>query len=233
MRPAPVVSLEPDWERGRALGGVLVGAGVGPFPESGLDEAFRFPIGLGGVGLGEEVSDAQLGAGFAVGGRAVASPVVGHDALDGDAELAVVRDHLQEEVHRRVLALVRADCRMTEAGVVIDADMQALPANAAHPVPAVAGHTMTRPLDAAELLGVEMQQFAGMGPLVTPDRSWRRARPVAAQDPTERGFRELGVLTDLGIGQALLPPPPHLLALGFGDPLGTTGRPGGPILQPG
>lgn len=73
-----------------------------------------------------------------------------------------------------------AEGGMTEARVVVDADMQALAADAAHLVAAVAGDPMTGPLDAAQFLGVEVEQLAGMLPLVSNDRRWRWWGPVAA-----------------------------------------------------
>lgn len=42
-----------------ADGGVLVGASVGPFTQTGLDEAFGFTIGLVGVGASKEVTQAE------------------------------------------------------------------------------------------------------------------------------------------------------------------------------
>ena len=40
--------------------------GVGPFPGEGLDEALGLAIGLGPIGPGEEVEDAELLAGGGV-----------------------------------------------------------------------------------------------------------------------------------------------------------------------
>ena len=144
-----------------------------------------------------------------------------------------MRDDLLEEVHGGVLALIGPDGRVAEAGVIVDTDMQAFPPGAPHLVAAIAGHPMARPLDAPELLDVEVEQFARMVPLVAHHRGWRRSRPMPAQDPAERGLREAGLLADLGIGQALLPPAPDFLALGFRDPLRTAVRPGTAILQAG
>ena len=41
----PVVPMNPTAEFLKALIGVLVGAGIGPFTESGLNEAFGLPVG--------------------------------------------------------------------------------------------------------------------------------------------------------------------------------------------
>jgi len=50
----PGVELLFPFERG------LIGSGVGPFAQRGLDEAFRFSVGARGVGPGEAVFDASL-----------------------------------------------------------------------------------------------------------------------------------------------------------------------------
>ena len=60
----PIVSMEPDWELGCAQLGVFVGDGVGPFAQSGLEEAFGFAVGLWGVGAGEDVAQVEGFAGF-------------------------------------------------------------------------------------------------------------------------------------------------------------------------
>lgn len=69
--------------------------------------------------------DAQTRAGLAEGGRFVAADVVGHDRLDGDAELAIVRDDLLEKVDSGVPAFVVAHGGVAEARVIVDAHMQA------------------------------------------------------------------------------------------------------------
>lgn len=68
-----VISLKPSGERGGAFGGVSISANVGPFTQGGFDQTFRFAVGLGRIGLGEEIFDAQPGTGFAEGGGAVAT----------------------------------------------------------------------------------------------------------------------------------------------------------------
>ena len=54
----PVVVVEEGGQMGRAHGGVLVSASVGPFAQRGLDEAFGFAVGLRSVGAGEEMAQA-------------------------------------------------------------------------------------------------------------------------------------------------------------------------------
>ena len=63
-----------------------------PFAERGLNEAFSLAVGLWRVGLGPEVLDVEIAAGFGEGPGAIAGAVVGHDAGDADAEGVEVGD---------------------------------------------------------------------------------------------------------------------------------------------
>lgn len=59
----PVVLVDIVKEVSVAVVAGAVEVGVGPFSGEGLDEAFRFAVGLRSVGSGEEVRDAELEAG--------------------------------------------------------------------------------------------------------------------------------------------------------------------------
>ncbi len=69
--------------------GVFVGSGIGPFAQGRLYEAFGLAVCFWGIGFGSDVFEAELFAGVFEGEGFVAGPVVGHDALDGDAEAGV------------------------------------------------------------------------------------------------------------------------------------------------
>jgi hypothetical protein len=79
----PVVSMGPDWKVCGALVCGVVGFGVGPLPETGLDEAFGLAVGAGRVRLRAYVLEAELPACVAEGEGFVARAVGGHDAPDG------------------------------------------------------------------------------------------------------------------------------------------------------
>ncbi len=51
-----------------------------------MDEALGLAIGFGRIGLGSDVLETEPLAGSAEGARFVARSVVGHDALNADAE---------------------------------------------------------------------------------------------------------------------------------------------------
>lgn len=80
MRAVPVVVMLPLGQHHCPLGRVVVGDAVGPLAQCALDEALGLAVGLGPVGAGALVHDAQRG-------------VVGHRrAQEGDsASLALVR----------------------------------------------------------------------------------------------------------------------------------------------
>ncbi len=62
MRAVPVVLAEPAREFGGRSWELFVGAGIGPFAKSGLDEAFGFAIGARSVGASESLAQVELKA---------------------------------------------------------------------------------------------------------------------------------------------------------------------------
>ncbi len=72
MRTVPIVAMEPERQLGASVVGGLIGMGVGPFPEGGLDKALCLAVGLGRVWPGADVLEAEIAAGIAEGLRAVA-----------------------------------------------------------------------------------------------------------------------------------------------------------------
>ena len=92
---------------------------------------------------------------------AVGGAVVGHHALDGDAEAGEPGEGALEEGHGAVLALVGQDLGVGQPGGIVDADMQELPAAAALLAGPVAGDAVADAVDPAELLDVDVDQLAG------------------------------------------------------------------------
>ena len=108
---------------------VAVDRAVGPAAEQGADEAFGFAVGLGPVGAGAEVADAEGAAGDGVDRGAVGGAVVGDQPLDGDAVAGVVRDRAAQEPDRGGGLLVGEDLDVGQAGGVVDRDVHELPAD--------------------------------------------------------------------------------------------------------
>jgi hypothetical protein len=96
MRAVPAL-VEPAREFGSAQLGVVVGAGIGPFAKSGLDEAFGFAIGARSVGGSESLSQVELKAEAAKDSGAIARTVIGENPADRHAELGVAIDRSLEK----------------------------------------------------------------------------------------------------------------------------------------
>src|SRR3954463_3899713 len=60
----PVVSVQPDRQRGSAVVRGWVGLSVGPFAQGGLDEALGFAVCLGRIRLGPDVFETEIAAGL-------------------------------------------------------------------------------------------------------------------------------------------------------------------------
>lgn len=148
----PVVSVQPE---GKLLGapvGGRISLGVSPFPKRRLDETLGLAIGFGRIGLGADVFDVQVPARIAEGKGFVATTVVGHDAGDGDAEAFIIGYGRLEEGNGAVGLLVGLDLGEGDAGMIVDADMDELPADAtaiALPGPIV-GHAVADPVETTE-----------------------------------------------------------------------------------
>jgi hypothetical protein len=81
------------------------------------------------------VADVELLAGDAVRGADVGRAVIGHHALDGDAVRGEERDRALQKADRGRGLLVVENLGERDAGVVIDRDVQELPAELPAPGP--------------------------------------------------------------------------------------------------
>ena len=160
----PIVSVQPDRKLLGAAIGCWIGLSVGPFPERGLDEALGLAVGFGRVGLGADVLDAQVPASVAEGEGLVATAVVGHDAGDGDAEAFVVSHGRLEEGNGAIGLLVGLDLGEGDAGMIVDADVDELPADAAAVALAgpIAGDAVTDLVETTELFDIDVDDLAGV-----------------------------------------------------------------------
>src|SRR3954462_6923990 len=189
----PVVSVQPDRQRGSAVVRGWVGLSVGPFAQGGLDKALSLAVCLGRIRLGPDVLEAEIAAGAAEGLGAKAGAIVGHHTGNRDAKVRVVGDRGLEEGDRALLLLVRADLREGDPGGVVDADVDELPSDA--PALAltgsVAGDAMADPVEAAELFDIDVDQFAGMLTLVAAHRrgGFERLDAVEAEAPEDAADR--------------------------------------------
>ena len=148
--------MEPAWHVGGSLVGVVIRFCVEPFAQGALDEAFGLSVGARAVWPGADM--AQLIA-PACGSEVMAFvgwPVIGHDALDGDAVSGEESQRALEESDGVGFALVGQDLGVSETGGVIDGDVERLPAGAA---PVALACAMADAIDASEFLGVDVDEF--------------------------------------------------------------------------
>src|SRR5271156_4097694 len=194
----------------------MIGLSVSPLAQTGLDEALGLAVGFRRVGLGADVFEAEPLAQPAEGEGPVAGAVVGHDALDLDSEAIVVGESGLEEAGGASLLLVGHDLGEGDAGVVVDGDMDELPAEPFAPCPpvalpsAVAGDAMTDSIDSTELFDVEVDHLARMFTLIPAHRLRRLqgrelVEPEPPQDAADSGGRHPDLRCDLLAGAALTP----------------------------
>src|SRR4029453_5326063 len=113
-----VVVPEPAVKGCGALGTGAVDSAVGPAAEQGADEALGLAVGLGSVGPGAQVTDAERAAGDRVDGRAVGGAVVGGQPLDLDAVALKERDRPAQEADGGGRLLVAEDFDVGQARAV-------------------------------------------------------------------------------------------------------------------
>jgi hypothetical protein len=199
----PVVVVEEAGEALRALVGMGVGVSIGPLAEGGLDEAFGLAIGLRSVGPGEALLEAQACDFRGHGPRAVGGAVVGVETLGGDAKLGKEGQCVVEESEGTGGRFVWVELSKGEAGVIVDGDVEILPACAwGMVVLTIPGDAMTGTLDAGELLDIEVDEFTWEGAFVTAHRQRRfqgaeAVKTVAAQEAGDSGLGKLGGASDL------------------------------------
>ena len=165
----PVVLVDPGGEMAQAVGGVLIETSVSPFADGGLDETFRLAIGAGSVDASANVAKDKVAAGLSEQDGAEARAIVGHDAADADAELSEVGDGLAQEGAGGSSSFVGKHGGESDAGVIVDGNIEELPTGAASFVLGVAGETMTGLMNAGQFLDVDVQQVAGSGMFVAHD----------------------------------------------------------------
>jgi hypothetical protein len=237
VRSVEVIVMEEGSEEGGAVVRGVVGASVGPFAGDGLDEAFGLAIGLGSVGSGEGVLEAEFAAGGGEEFGAVGGAAVGEEAFDGDAVLVVEGDGLAEGVEDAGGLFIREEGGEGDTGVVIDGDMEGLGARAGIAMGAVAGGADAWFGEAAELLDVEVEEVARVLVLVALGRRLRgfeggeAVEAVAAEDAREGGLGDREEHADLGVGAALAAECEDLGFEGAGGLAGLAERSGGTVFE--
>ncbi len=184
---------------------------VRPFAQSGLDKAFGLAVGARGVGAGEVVAKAELETGLAELAGAVGRAVVGEQGADVDTMLGVESHGLAEEVDGGGGLLIGEHGGEGETRVVVDGDMQGLPAEVgAAGAAAAAIATNGNPLKTGHSLDVKVQQVAGTRVLIAlHGGSGMEIAPAAemgaAKDAADGGRTQSGGAGDVISGTLLAP----------------------------
>src|SRR5580658_3680779 len=219
MGAVPVVLVDPFWKGLVPFRGVLIEPCVGPFADGGLYESFCFSVCAWGIDSGADMSSIE---GVALGFEQIgdkAGSVIGHDAAHPDVVADEVSRCLAKEKACRSGFFVGHHGHIGHAGVVVDSNVEELPAGAAGLVLRIAGDAMAWLADASQLLDVDVQQISGSIALVAVGRQlgFEHADFIElepGEDAADRGPAEAGQLGDLDAGLAL---PPQLSdALGHG-----------------
>ena len=154
--------------------------------------------------------EAEVLAGVFEGEGSVGRTVVGHDATHGDAETLVIGGRSLEVGDGSGGLFIGMDLGEGDARGVVDADVNALPADAARLALAgpVAGHAVSGPLEAAELLDVNVDHVARMGVFIAARGRGRievagPAEPCSPQDAADGGRRNAAAAGDLAPRKAL------------------------------
>src|SRR5687767_12950890 len=121
------------------------------------------------MGASSDVADAQSLDRAAEDLRDVAGSVVSHHVFNGDPQaLEPAHGTLEKAGHRHAL-LVWQNLLVDDARVVVDADMQKLPALAPLTGAALPMNPVAHPVDHAELLRVQVKQLTRSLSLVADD----------------------------------------------------------------
>jgi hypothetical protein len=227
--PVIVVGEEFGESEGSVHGG-WIRAVVGPAAEEGLDEAFGFSVGARAVWSCAQVAQAEPSTGGCESARAIAGAVVGHDASDSDAVAGVPSDESSKEGGSGGGSFVSQDFGISQTGGVVDGNVNELPAGSPAALPAVASDAVADDLDAAQLLGVDMDELSGTVSLVAADGFFRveilePRETHPGQDAGHRGRTRADSRGDLGPG---LPASTQSEDLIHNDGRGLTRRAKGP-----
>ena len=174
VRSVEIVVMEVERKEGSAVDTGVVGASIGPLTGNGLDEAFGLTIGLGSVGTSEAMLEAEVVTGLSKEFGAVGRAAVGEDALDVDAVSLIEGDGLVEGSQDAGSFFIREEGGESQAGMIIDGDVEGLGAGTWIAMGTVAGGADAGLVKAAKLFNIKMKQLAGSGAFITQDRRFGR-----------------------------------------------------------
>jgi hypothetical protein len=209
VRTVEVVVMEEEREAGGALVTGVVRTGISPLASESLDEAFGLAVGLRAVRTGEVVAEAELVAGLGKEFGAISGATVGEDALDGDAMSFVEVDGLVESSQDTGSFLIGEEGGESQAGMIIDGDVERLDPGARIAMRAVAGSADAWLEETAQLFNIQVKEFTGSSTFVAHDRrlgrieSGEAVESMAAEDAGKGSFGDGKNHKHLSVGTAL------------------------------
>ena len=147
-----------------------VGEAVGPLAEERLHERLDLAVGLRTAGARVAALDAERSASGSPGVGAVAVAVVAEDALDADAVVGIPGVCAAKERDAIGRALAGQQLAVGQPRVVVDREVEVLPAGAFAAGQAVAEDRLADRSEAAEPLDVHVDELAGACALVALHR---------------------------------------------------------------
>jgi hypothetical protein len=111
-----------------SLLGVAPVSGVGPFAQGGLDKAFGLAIGLWRVRAGAAVFEADQLASAAKLMGAITAAIVGEQGANADAVASEEVKSIVQKSDGGIGLLIGQDLGESQAGVVVDGDVESFPA---------------------------------------------------------------------------------------------------------
>src|SRR4051795_6925863 len=173
MRTLVVVKAEKRTECGRATSRAAIGKTVRPVSQERLDETFRFAVGLWAIRPREAMPDCRVPTDGRKDPGSVRAPVIGQQAPDADAPLAIPGQRATQKGGTRVARISGEHFRVGQSRRIIDGHVQKLPPDAADPRAPIAVNPMTDPGDTSEPFQIHMEEIAGIWPLVAADHRGR------------------------------------------------------------
>src|SRR5215470_10006871 len=209
MWTMPVVVMEPRRESQGALPGIVVSPSISPLPQSGLNESFCFAIGTRSERSSEEVADVVVLAEAAEELGFIARAVVGEEAANANAETGEEGKGSMQKSSSGGAFLVGVDSRKSQAGMIINGDMNILPAPALGWMTAITMQAMTDVAETSQFLDVEVEQVSRQGIFIALDRGrgLKQSQTVqsqATQDATDGSGTEAGGHSNAAASPALV-----------------------------
>src|SRR5205823_11838252 len=159
MWTVPVIAMQPLRQIGTSFTRMSIGTPVGPFAQGSLDEALGFSVGARRV----DMPQAPTSTHRIKWQRAKHLGVVGHDAANPYAQVAVVARGMVEERRCAGFALIGEHLSKTHSRMIINRHKRCFPARASDMIARIAGDTVAGTLNTRQLLAIDVQQLAGSG----------------------------------------------------------------------